>query len=61
MADMEASLGVPTATSQRQIPIKLLDDNRRLINQHSLVPAAKSRIHIWSLARFESAREFSAA
>lgn len=32
--NMEASLGVPTATSQRQIPIKLLDDNRRLINQH---------------------------
>ena len=32
--NMEASLAVPTATSQRQIPIKLLDDNRRLINQH---------------------------
>jgi 2-oxoglutarate decarboxylase len=32
--NMEASLAVPTATSQRQIPIKLLDENRRLINQH---------------------------
>ncbi|MEK6299291.1 MAG: multifunctional oxoglutarate decarboxylase/oxoglutarate dehydrogenase thiamine pyrophosphate-binding subunit/dihydrolipoyllysine-residue succinyltransferase subunit [Acidobacteriota bacterium] len=32
--NMEASLSVPTATSQRQIPIKLLDENRRLINQH---------------------------
>ena len=31
--NMEASLGVPTATTQRQIPIKLLDENRRLINE----------------------------
>jgi 2-oxoglutarate dehydrogenase E1 component len=31
--NMEASLQVPTATSQRQIPIKLLDENRRLINE----------------------------
>ncbi len=32
--NMEASLGVPTATSIRQIPIKLLDENRRWINRH---------------------------
>jgi len=32
--NMEASLGVPTATTQRQIPIKLLDENRRLINEY---------------------------
>ncbi|MBL8149408.1 MAG: multifunctional oxoglutarate decarboxylase/oxoglutarate dehydrogenase thiamine pyrophosphate-binding subunit/dihydrolipoyllysine-residue succinyltransferase subunit, partial [Blastocatellia bacterium] len=32
--NMQASLTVPTATSQRQIPIKLLEENRRLINQH---------------------------
>ena len=32
--NMEASLGVPTATSQRRIPVKLLDENRRLINRH---------------------------
>jgi 2-oxoglutarate decarboxylase len=32
--NMQASISVPTATSQRQIPIKLLDENRRLINQH---------------------------
>jgi 2-oxoglutarate decarboxylase len=31
--NMEASLEVPTATSQRQIPIRLLDENRRLINE----------------------------
>ncbi|HEX8090832.1 MAG TPA: multifunctional oxoglutarate decarboxylase/oxoglutarate dehydrogenase thiamine pyrophosphate-binding subunit/dihydrolipoyllysine-residue succinyltransferase subunit [Blastocatellia bacterium] len=32
--NMQASVSVPTATSQRQIPLKLLDENRRLINQH---------------------------
>jgi 2-oxoglutarate dehydrogenase E1 component len=30
--NMEASLQVPTATSQRQIPIKLADENRRIVN-----------------------------
>ena len=32
--NMEASLAVPTATSQRQIPIRLADDNRLLINEY---------------------------
>jgi 2-oxoglutarate dehydrogenase E1 component len=32
--NMEASLSVPTATSQRRIPVKLLDENRRMINEH---------------------------
>jgi multifunctional 2-oxoglutarate metabolism enzyme len=32
--NMEASIAVPTATSQRRIPVKLLDENRRIINQH---------------------------
>jgi multifunctional 2-oxoglutarate metabolism enzyme len=32
--NMEASLAVPTATSQRRIPVKLLDENRRIINRH---------------------------
>jgi 2-oxoglutarate decarboxylase len=31
--NMEASLAVPTATSQRRIPVKLLDENRRIINR----------------------------
>ena len=31
---MEASLAVPTATSQRRIPVKLLEENRRIINRH---------------------------
>ncbi|MGE5277880.1 MAG: multifunctional oxoglutarate decarboxylase/oxoglutarate dehydrogenase thiamine pyrophosphate-binding subunit/dihydrolipoyllysine-residue succinyltransferase subunit [Acidobacteriota bacterium] len=32
--NMAASLAVPTATSQRQVPIKLLDENRRLLNEY---------------------------
>jgi 2-oxoglutarate decarboxylase len=32
--NMEESLAVPTATSQRQIPVKLLDENRRQINEY---------------------------
>ncbi|HJQ70396.1 MAG TPA: multifunctional oxoglutarate decarboxylase/oxoglutarate dehydrogenase thiamine pyrophosphate-binding subunit/dihydrolipoyllysine-residue succinyltransferase subunit [Blastocatellia bacterium] len=32
--NMEESLAVPTATSYREIPLKLLDENRRLINEH---------------------------
>jgi 2-oxoglutarate decarboxylase len=33
-ANMEASLGVPTATSIRNIPVKVLEENRRIINNH---------------------------
>src|ERR1041384_2156727 len=32
--NMQSSLSVPTATSERRIPVKLLDENRRIINQH---------------------------
>ncbi len=32
--NMESSLSVPTATSERRIPVKLLDENRRIINEH---------------------------
>ena len=31
---METSLTVPTATSVRQVPVKLLIDNRIVINNH---------------------------
>ncbi|HVE98114.1 MAG TPA: multifunctional oxoglutarate decarboxylase/oxoglutarate dehydrogenase thiamine pyrophosphate-binding subunit/dihydrolipoyllysine-residue succinyltransferase subunit [Mycobacteriales bacterium] len=34
VANMEASLSVPTATSVRAIPAKLLEDNRTVINRH---------------------------
>lgn len=32
LANMEASLSIPTATSQRIIPVKLLEENRILVN-----------------------------
>ena len=32
--NMEESLTVPTATSNRQIPVKLLDENRKVINDY---------------------------
>ena len=32
--NMEQSLTVPTATSSRGIPVKLLEENRRIINEH---------------------------
>jgi 2-oxoglutarate dehydrogenase E1 component len=35
--NMILSLSVPTATSQRSIPVKVIDENRRIINQHRTV------------------------
>jgi 2-oxoglutarate dehydrogenase E1 component len=32
--NMESSLSIPTATSYRSIPVKLLEENRRIINEH---------------------------
>src|SRR5262249_4306823 len=32
--NMEASLSVPVATSFRTVPVKVMDENRRIINQH---------------------------
>src|SRR5271165_5271461 len=32
--NMSASLTVPLATSQRTIAVKVMDENRRIINQH---------------------------
>jgi 2-oxoglutarate dehydrogenase E1 component len=34
VANMDASLAVPTATSVRSLPVKLLIDNRIVINSH---------------------------
>src|SRR5438034_2706415 len=41
--NMEASLAVPLATSQRTIPVKVIDENRRIINQHRTV-VGKSKV-----------------
>jgi 2-oxoglutarate dehydrogenase E1 component len=34
VANMEESLGIPTATSARVIPVKVLEENRHMVNQH---------------------------
>lgn len=53
--NMEASLGVPTATSQRQLSLKLLDENRRLINEYLTAKGASkiSYTHViaWALVK----------
>src|SRR5712691_5938070 len=53
--NMSASLSMPVATSQRVMPVKVIDENRRLINQHrSLAGASKvSYTHLvaWAIVR----------
>jgi multifunctional 2-oxoglutarate metabolism enzyme len=53
--NMEASLTIPVATSQRSMPVKVMEENRRLINQHrSLTNASKlSYTHFvaWAIVR----------
>src|SRR6266568_3257121 len=57
--NMEASLAVPTATSQRQVPLKLMDENRRLINQHVAASGRKvSYTHIVARAILKALDSF---
>jgi multifunctional 2-oxoglutarate metabolism enzyme len=53
--NMEASLSIPLATSQRVIPVKVIDENRRIINEHrTLVGKSKiSYTHIvgWAIVK----------
>ncbi len=53
--NMSLSLAIPIATSQRTIPVKVVDENRRLINHHrSLVGKGKiSFTHLigWALVK----------
>src|SRR6516225_1925569 len=53
--NMIASLSIPVATSQRVMPAKVMDENRRTINQHR-APAGLSKIsftHLvaWGIVR----------
>ncbi|NNE33867.1 MAG: multifunctional oxoglutarate decarboxylase/oxoglutarate dehydrogenase thiamine pyrophosphate-binding subunit/dihydrolipoyllysine-residue succinyltransferase subunit, partial [Rhodothermales bacterium] len=58
--NMEASIGVPTATSVRTIPVKLLSENRTLINEYQrYVGGSKvSFTHIIAFAIVRALREF---
>src|SRR6185369_9255414 len=53
--NMAASLTIPVATSQRVMPVKVIDENRRMINQHRAA-AGQSKLsytHIvaWAIVR----------
>jgi 2-oxoglutarate decarboxylase len=41
--NMNASLSIPIATSQRVIPVKVIDENRRIVNEHRVL-IGKSKI-----------------
>jgi hypothetical protein len=61
--NMDASLAIPTATSYRAIPVKLLEENRRIINDH-VTATGRARIsytHIIAWAVISALREFPAA
>lgn len=49
--NMEKSLEVPTATSLRQIPIKILDENRRLMNKY-LTSAGRAKVSFTHIIAF---------
>jgi 2-oxoglutarate decarboxylase len=53
--NMEASLALPTATSLRTIPVKVLDENRRILNQYlaarSLGKISYTHIVAWGIVK----------
>jgi multifunctional 2-oxoglutarate metabolism enzyme len=53
--NMEASLTVPTATSVRNIPVKALEENRRVINNHLALggqsKASFTHVIAWAIVR----------
>jgi 2-oxoglutarate decarboxylase len=60
--NMEQSLTVPTATSVRTMPVKLLDENRKIINQHlaNRGGGKASFTHIIAWAIVKAAKEIPA-
>jgi 2-oxoglutarate dehydrogenase E1 component len=46
--NMEQSLAIPVASSQRVIPVKVIDENRRILNQHRTL-SGKSKISYTNL------------
>ncbi|MBN1570955.1 MAG: multifunctional oxoglutarate decarboxylase/oxoglutarate dehydrogenase thiamine pyrophosphate-binding subunit/dihydrolipoyllysine-residue succinyltransferase subunit [Acidobacteria bacterium] len=58
--NMEASLEIPTATSYRSISVKLLEENRRIINEY-LEASGRGKVsftHIIAWAIVQSIRDF---
>jgi len=54
-ANMETSLSIPTATSIRNIPVKVLEENRRIINNHLTLSgqpkASFTHIIAWAIVK----------
>ena len=47
--NMTASLAIPVATSQRAMPVKVLEENRRLINQHRKI--SYTHLIAWAIVK----------
>jgi 2-oxoglutarate dehydrogenase E1 component len=60
--NMEASLEIPTATSARQIPVKLMAENRRLINDYQRTVGGEkvSFTHLIAYALVEALKAYPA-
>ncbi|MDP9194258.1 MAG: multifunctional oxoglutarate decarboxylase/oxoglutarate dehydrogenase thiamine pyrophosphate-binding subunit/dihydrolipoyllysine-residue succinyltransferase subunit [Acidobacteriota bacterium] len=60
VANMESSLTVPTATSVRNIPVKVLEENRRVINNHlTLTGQSKaSYTHVIAYALVQAVKQY---
>jgi len=60
--NMEASLEIPTATSARQIPVKLMAENRRLINDYQRTVGGEkvSYTHLIAHALIKALKEYPA-
>ena len=58
--NMNASVTIPLATSQRVIPVKVMDENRRIVNQHrTLVGKSKvSYTHLIGWAILKALEDF---
>lgn len=58
-ANMNASLAIPTATTVRTLPVKALDENRRIINAHmrDRVLGKSSFTHFIAYAMVQAVRE----
>ncbi|HWB95660.1 MAG TPA: multifunctional oxoglutarate decarboxylase/oxoglutarate dehydrogenase thiamine pyrophosphate-binding subunit/dihydrolipoyllysine-residue succinyltransferase subunit, partial [Bryobacteraceae bacterium] len=58
--NMGASVSVPVATSQRTVPVKVMDENRRIINQYrTLIGKGKvSYTHLLGWAVVKALKEF---
>jgi multifunctional 2-oxoglutarate metabolism enzyme len=53
--NMNASLSLPVATSQRSIPVKLMEENRRILNHHRALQA-KSKVSFTHLIAYAIVR-----